>query len=188
MSTAHALGSRRPASLLVGLAFALLTLALPAAARADGQSCAGKLSPIAKTADRDTGVEYQVRCELPITGFALVTTSELTGFDVAADVFDPVSAGGGIRGDDRLGECAGDIPSFGFSCAGTYSGQGRVIRSGFDTTKNPCARTSRGDLKLRASIVVVSAGKISGPYELGQPRGCARVHKSGRKAKAKHGR
>jgi hypothetical protein len=183
MSTAHALGSRRLASLLGVLAFALLTLALPAVARADGQSCAGRLTPIAKSADRDTGVAYQLRCELPITGFALVTTSELTGFDVSADVFDPVSAGSGIRGDDRLGECSGDIPSFGFRCAGTYSGQGRVIRSGFDTTKNPCARTSAGELKLRASVVVLTAGKLSGPYELGQPRGCPRVHKAGKKAK-----
>lgn len=181
MSTAHAPGSRRMASLLAALAFALLTLALPAAARADAQSCAGKLNPIAKTADRDTGVAYQFRCYLPITGFGLVTTSELTGFDVTADVFDPATLGGGIRGDDRFGECAGDIPSFGFSCVGTYSGKSRVIRAGFDATANPCARTSGGDLTLRASIVVVTGGKVSGPYDLGQPRGCPRVHKSGKK-------
>ena len=179
MSTAHVSGSRRLASLVGALALALL--ALPAAARADDQSCGGTLKPIAKTADRDTGVTYQFRCALPITGFALVTTTELTGFDVSADVFDSDSAGGGIRGDDRFGDCAGDIPSYGFRCAGTYSGKSRFIRSAFDTTANPCARASDRELKLRASVIVLNkGGKLSGPYQLSRPRGCPRGHKSGK--------
>src|SRR5262245_41333121 len=112
MSTALAPGSRRAASLLGALALALV-LALPATASADGQSCSGKLKRIAKTADRDTGVDYQLRCAEPITAFALVTSTELVGFDVSADVFDPASAGGNIRGDDRLGNCSGELPSSG---------------------------------------------------------------------------
>lgn len=185
MSTAHVSGSRRLVSLL-GAALALALLALPAAARADDQSCGGTLKPIAKTADRDTGVAYQFRCALPISAFALVTTTELTGFDVSADVFDPASAGGGIRGDDRLGECVGDIPSYGFFCTGKYSGQGRIIRSAFDATDNPCARTADGDLKLRASVVVLNtSGKLSGPFQLSKPRGCPRAHKSGKRKTSK---
>jgi hypothetical protein len=186
MSMAHAPGSRRYLSLLGALALALIALAVPAAARADDQSCSGKLKRIAKTEDRDTGVAYQLRCAQPITAFVLVTPIELTGFDVSADVFDPASAGGGIRGDDRLGNCTGDIPSFGFTCAGTYSAQNRVIRSAFDTTANPCGRTKSGDLKLWASAVVLNeTGELAGPYPLSKIRGCPRAHKSG---KHKHGK
>jgi hypothetical protein len=173
MSMALAPGSRRAASLLGALALALLVLALPATASADGQSCSGKLKRIAKTADRDTGVSYQLRCAEPITAFALVASTELVGFDVAADVFDPASAGGNIRGDDRLGNCAGDLPSSGFTCAGTYSAQNRLIKSAFDTTASPCARTKDGDLKLWASVIVLNkTGTISGPFLLSKVRGC----------------
>jgi hypothetical protein len=180
MSTALAPGTRRLLSVL-GL-LVLLALVLPAASRADGQSCSGKLKRLSKTEDRDTGVMYQFRCSQPITAFALISTRELTGFDVSADVFDPASAGGAIRGDDRLGNCGGDIPSFGFSCAGTYSAQNRIIRSNFDTTGNPCARDRRRELKLRAAVVVVDdQGALVGPFQLSKIRGCPRAHKPGRK-------
>jgi hypothetical protein len=173
MSTALAPGSRRAASLLGALALALLVLALPATASADGQSCSGKLKRIAKTADRDTGVDYQLRCAEPITAFALVSSIELVGFDVSADVFDPASAGGNIRGDDRLGNCSGELPSSGFTCAGTYSAQNRLIKSSFDTMANPCARSKGGDLKLWASVVVLNeSGSLSGPFPLSKVRGC----------------
>lgn len=180
MSTALASESRRLVSVIGVLA--LLALVLPAAARADGQSCAGKLKRLPKTEERDTGVMYQFRCAQPITAFALITTSELTGFDVSADVFDPASAGGAIRGDDRLGNCGGDIPSFGFRCSGTYSAQNRIIRSNFDATGNPCARAASGERKLRAAVVVVDPeGALAGPFPLSKIRGCPRVHKSGGK-------
>jgi hypothetical protein len=167
------------------LVIGLLALALPAAARAD-QSCGGKLKRLAKTEDRDTGVMYQLRCAQPITAFALISTSELTGFDVSADVFDSAAAGGGIRGDDRLGNCSGALPSFGFTCAGTYSAQNRIIRSNFDTTRNPCARDADRELKLRASVVVAGEdGTLSGPFLLSKIRGCPRGHNS---SKRRHGR
>ena len=175
MSTVLAPRSRRAASLLGALALALLVLALPASASADDQSCSGKLKRIAKTADRDTGVMYQLRCAQPIKAFALIASTELVGFDVSADVFDPASAGGGIRADDRLANCSGDLPSSGFNCAGTYSAQNRLIRSAFDTTADPCARTAEGDLKLWASVIVLNdSGSLSGPFLLSKVRGCPR--------------
>lgn len=174
----------------LAVAVALLALALPAVASADDQSCGGKLKRIPKTEERDTGVMYQFRCAQPITAFALVSPLEIIGFDVSADVFDPASAGGGIRGDDRLANCSGTMPSFGFTCAGTYSAQNRLIRAGFDTTGDPCARTrgSWGDLKLVANVVVQNkSGSVSGPFTLHKIRGCPPAHKpSKHKRRARH--
>jgi hypothetical protein len=178
--------SRRVASLLGVLALTLLVLALPAMASADDQSCSGKIKRIPKTEDRDTGVSYQLRCTQPISAFALAASTELIGWDVTADVFDPASAGGGIRGDDRLADCHGDLPSTGFACAGTYSAANRMIRGAFDTTEDPCARTSDRDLKLWASVFVLNkTGTISGPYVLSKVRGCPRPHKHAKKHPSK---
>jgi hypothetical protein len=175
MSTAHASGSRRFALLLPVLALALLALALPGTAGAKStQFCLGTIKPIKATSERDTGVDYQFSCHDAIASFALITSREITSFDVSADVFDPASAGGAIRGDDRLGECEGEAPSRGFLCAGKYSGQGRVVTSSFDTTENPCKRRADKSLLLNASIVVMSAdGELNGPYRLGKAiKGC----------------
>jgi hypothetical protein len=178
--------SRRVASLLGVLALALLVLALPAVASADDQSCSGKIKRIPKTDDRDTGVMYQLRCAQPISAFALAASTELIGWDVSADVFDAASAGGGIRGDDRLADCHGDLPSTGFACAGVYSAQNRIIRGAFDTTADPCARTSDRDLKLWASVFVLNkTGSLSGPFLLSKVRGCPRAVKHGKKHHAK---
>jgi hypothetical protein len=190
MSTAHASGSRRFALLLGALALALLALALPSTAGAKStQFCVGSIKPVKATSERDTGVDYQFSCHDAITSFALITSRELTSFDVSADVFDPAGAGGAIRGDDRLGECEGEAPSRGFLCTGTYSGEGRVVKSSFDTTDNPCARRADKSLLLNASIVVMSAdGELNGPYRLGNAiKGCPKpARKKHKKKHSKH--
>jgi hypothetical protein len=187
MSTAHASGSRRLALLLPALALALLVLALPSTAGASStQFCLGTITPIKATSERDTGVDYQFSCHDGITSFALVTSTELSAFDVAGDVFDPESAGSAIRGDDRFNECEGDIPGFGFICTGTYSAQNRVIKASFDATGNPCARDADKNLLLKASVIVRSAdGKLNGPYRLGKAiKGCPKPAKKKSKKKS----
>jgi hypothetical protein len=184
MSTAHASGSRRFALLLPVLA--LLLLALPSTAGASTtQFCLGTVTPIKATSERDTGASYQFSCHDAITSFALVTSSELSSFDVTADVFDNAAAGGGLRGDDRFGECEGELPGSGFVCNGTYSGQNRVIKMSFDTTDNPCARDAGGNLLLKTAVVVRTFdGKLNGPYRLGKTiKGCP---KPAKKSKSKH--
>jgi hypothetical protein len=172
----------------LALAFAVLAaaLALPSAAAAE-QGCFGSLKTMPKTAERDTGVSFEFACREPAKAFTLIATQELISFDASADVFDSVAQGEAIRGDDRFGECAGEIPSFGFVCAGTYSALGRLVRGNFDTTKNPCARdkVSRKQL-LHASIVVLgTTGTLSGPYELDKPTGCPRSTASTKKHERK---
>jgi hypothetical protein len=167
---------RRFAPLVAALALAVL--ALPSAAQAE-QFCYGNIKPMEATPERDTGVAYEFTCREPVKAFNVSTTTQLAAFDVAADVFDPESAGGAIRGDDRFSECEGDIPSFGFSCGtGGNLGFGRFTRAGFDTTSDPCARDATNHIALKASLVVANAnGKLAGPYNLGKPKGCPKPKK-----------
>jgi hypothetical protein len=191
MHTALPDGSRRLRPLafaLVAFAFALaLALALPSASQAaDDQFCYGNVKPIKPDAERDTGAAYEFSCRAAITGFALVSTSGIASFDVAADVFDSPGEGGVIRGDDRFGECEGDIPSFGFRCTGTYTGIGRFVRGTFDGVDSPCARDATGHVAARDSLIVVNkTGKVAGPYELGKAKHCPKAKKT-KKTKAKH--
>lgn len=193
MHTALPDGSRRPRPLvfaLVAFAFALsLALALPSASHAaDDQFCYGGVKPIKPDAERDTGAAYEFSCRAAITGFALISTTQIASFDVAGDVFDSPAEGGAIRGDDRFGECEGDLPSFGFRCSGTYTGIGRFVRATFDGVDSPCARDATGHVAARYTLVVVNkTGKVAGPYELGKPKHCPKAKKA-KKAKKHSGR
>jgi hypothetical protein len=175
---------------LVAFTFALaltLTLALPSASRAaDDQFCYGGVKPIKPDAERDTGAAYEFSCRAAISGFALLSTAGIASFDVAADVFDSDGEGGALRGDDRFGECEGDLPGFGFRCSGTYTGIGRFVRATFDGVDSPCARDQAGHVAARYSLVVVNkTGRIAGPYELGKPKGCPKAKKAKVKANRK---
>lgn len=184
MHTALPYGSRRWWALALTLCATALALALPSASNAaDSQFCFGNVTPIKPTAERDTGATYEFSCGAAITGFALVSSSEIASFDVAADVFDAPADGGAIRGDDRFGECEGDLPGFGFHCNGTYSAKGRLIRATFDGTDSVCARDSKRQVIARYSVIVTNAaGKVAGPYDLGRPHHCPKP----KKAKKKH--
>lgn len=170
----------------IGLSALAVAVALPSAAQAaDDMTCYGKLTA-AKTAERDTGVAYQWACNQAVKTFALVTTVPTASFDATADVFDPKELGGALRGDDRFGECEGELPGLGFTCGtGSYGGFSRVTKGEFDTMDDPCARDADRHLRLAASLIVEStSGKLSGPFFLGKVSGCPKPAKPA-KAKAK---
>jgi F0F1-type ATP synthase membrane subunit c/vacuolar-type H+-ATPase subunit K len=172
----------------LGLALACLAAALaqPSAAAAD-QACFGTMKKLPVRSERDTGVGYEFSCSEPAKAFFLLTTSELSFFDVSADVFDSAANGGAIRGDDRFGECEGTLPSAGFGCAGTYSAGGRLVRGSFDTAGSPCARNPKTrKVMLHAALIVEGAtGKLSGPFDLLKPAGCPKAKTAKRHKRAK---
>jgi hypothetical protein len=175
---------RRFAPLVAALALGVV--ALPSEARAE-QFCYGDIKPIEATPERDTGVTYEFTCREPVKAFNVTTTTKLSAFDVAADVFDPDSGGAAIRADDRFGECEGGIPSYGFSCSGLNNGFSRWTRATFDTETDPCGKDATNHIALKASIVVAGLnGKLSGPFVLGKPKGCPKPVKAKKKAKSKH--
>lgn len=176
MQTVLTSRSRWLAGLPVALVALTAWLAVPSTAAAD-QLCYGSITPIKPSGERDTGVDYEFACREPVSAYFLVSSRELSAFDVSADVFDPQPLGGAIRGDDRFGECEGATPSYGFGCTGTYSSFGRLIRASFDTTDPACARDkTTNKLTLSAQVIVGDAkGRLSGPYRLARPKACNRA-------------
>ena len=176
---------RRFAMLVAALALGVL--ALPSAAKAE-QFCYGDIAAIEATPERDTGVTYEFTCREPVRAFSFTTSVRLSAFDVAADVFDPEAQGGAIRGDDRFSECEGAIPSYGFTCGtGINTGLGRFTRATFDTESAPCTRDKSNHIALAAWVTVqnVTNGRLSGPFPLGKPKGCAAPATKAKKKKAK---
>ena len=186
MHTALSDGPRRRRLLLLTLVALSASLALPAIGHAaDDQFCYGAVKPIKADAERDTGASYEFSCRSAVSAFALTSTSRFASFDVTADVFDSPGEGGALRGDDRFGECEGDIPGTGFHCGGTYTGIGRFVKGTFDGVDAPCTRDARGYVKARYTLIVANkAGKVAGPFELGKPKGCPKP----KKARAKKSR
>jgi hypothetical protein len=179
----------KPIALCVGAL--VLAVALPATAQAaDEQFCYGKITPIEKTTERDAGVDYQFVCAQALKSFAITTTAQTASFDVSADVFDPEQLGGGLRGDDRFGECEGDLPGYGFNCgAGGYGGFGRIVKATFDTMSDPCARGADRHVILRAALVTQSTtGKLSGPFDLGLISGCPKPAKAKAQSRKHNGK
>ena len=177
---------RRFAMLVAALALGVL--ALPSAAKAE-QFRYGDIASIEATPERDTGVTYEFTCREPVKAFSVTTSVRLSAFDVAADVFDPEAQGGAIRGDDRFSECEGAIPSYGFTCGtGGNSGFGRPTRATFDTELSPCARDKSNRVALIAWVTVLNNtnGRLSGPFPLGKPKGCAAPAKKPKKKAKKH--
>lgn len=189
MHTATTPRARWTAGLGLALACLAAALAQPSIAAAE-QACYGSTKTLPVTQERASGVGYEFACSEPAKAFFLLTTVELSSFDVSADVFDPASAGGAIRGDDRFGECEGEIPSTGFGCAGTYGAGGRLVRGTFDTDGSACARDKRTrKVLLHATLIVEGAtGKLSGPYELIKPNGCPKAKLTKKHAANKHKR
>jgi hypothetical protein len=87
MHTATTPRARWMAGLGLALACLAAALAQPSIAAAE-QACYGSTKTLPNTEERDNGVSYEFACNEPAKAFFLLTTSELSFFDVSADVFD----------------------------------------------------------------------------------------------------
>jgi hypothetical protein len=130
---------------------------------------AGKPQP----GDDDAQVQYVFACGGPITGFQIQPQIGDTGFSTDVSVFDlrntPVTT-------DSF-TCNGDFPGWGINCVGKYTGdQYAKITGTFSIGTALCAEP-----RVDPLLTVVYAGAdskgvvtqaISGPYDLGRPRGC----------------
>lgn len=185
MNTVLTPWSRWLAGLPIALVVLTAWLAVPSSAGAE-QLCYGSITPLKPTGERESAVDYEFACREPVSAFFLVSSRELSAFDVSADVFDPQPQGGAIRGDDRFGECEGQTPGYGFGCTGSYSSFGRLVRASFDTSDPPCARDkTTNKLTLSAQVIVGDAkGRLSGPYRLARPKACNRAPFAAPKAPA----
>jgi hypothetical protein len=129
---------------------------------------AGKPQP----GDDDPQVQYVFACGGPITGYQLQPQIGDTGFSTDASVFD--LQGNAVTTDAFT--CQGDFPGWGVNCIGKYSGNYNKILGTFSIGTALCAEPRVDPLLTVVSASVDGKGAvtqaISGPYDLGRPRGC----------------
>jgi hypothetical protein len=82
--------------------------------------------------------------------------------------------------------CYGDIAAIEATPerdTGVNQGLGRFTRASFDTDASPCARDKANRIALAAWVTVqnVNNGRLSGPFPLGKPKGCAAPAKKAKK-------
>ena len=174
---------RRPALLAV-LACALLVAAVAVGifssdARAfavpdpSNITCKGHISGgNAEPGDDDQQVAYSFACDSPITGYQIQSQIGDTGFDASTTV---TGLDGNPVPTDAF-NCAGDFPGYGINCTGTYSGQWKVVNGQFSIGTKLCDEPRVDPLLTVTYATADSKGVItqyiSGPFDLGRPRGC----------------
>jgi len=130
---------------------------------------AGKPQP----GDDSTQVQYVFACGGPITGYQIQPQISDTGFSTDVSVFDV--KGAPIVTDSFT--CNGDFPGWGFNCVGKYTGDQYGKITGTFSIDGKLCDEPRVDPLL--TVVYASADSkgivtqaISGPYDLGRPKGC----------------
>jgi hypothetical protein len=160
--------------LLAVLALAVSAPLAGASANPNNYDCGGHIEAgKPQPGDDSTQVQYVFACGGPITGYQIQPQIGDTGFSTDVSVFD--LKGAPIVTDSFT--CNGDFPGWGFNCVGKYTGdQYGKITGTFSIDGKLCDEPRVDPLvtvvyaTADAKGVVTQA--ISGPYDLGRPRGC----------------
>jgi len=163
--------------LLVAVAF-FLALSFTSTAFAEEENpntmaCGGHLTKGTQDpADPDTGVvEYTVGCNGKISGYSLVSTREIDGYET--EIFGRDSALKEIVATDFF-SCGGDTPGFGINCVGSTSWGWRLMTGTFTIVGDVCAEP-RVSVQMIATSIVSGKQAITGPFNIGRPRGCPKA-------------
>jgi hypothetical protein len=164
------------------LTFAVWTPLAHAGANANDYDCgghieAGKPAP----GDDDAQVQYTFACGGPITGYQIQPQIGDTGFSTDVSVFD--KTGNAVTTDSFT--CNGDFPGWGINCIGKYTGdQYANVIGQFSIGTKLCAEPRVDPLLTVTYATADSKGVItqyiSGPYDLGRPRGCPKSASGGK--------
>jgi hypothetical protein len=131
--------------------------------------------------DDSTQVQYVFACGGPITGYQIQPQISDTGFSTDVSVFDqqknPVTT-------DSF-TCNGDFPGWGFNCIGKYTGTTYANIVGTFSIDGKLCDEPRVDPLLTVVYATADAKgvvtqAISGPYDLGRPRGCPKSAQGGK--------
>jgi hypothetical protein len=154
--------------------FALL-LATPALSQAEesnpnNYSCLGSLAPGAPEAgSEDQQVNYTFYCNGPITGYQVESQIPVTGIQSP-----PLVSKERIALADSF-SCSGEIPGYAINCVGLAKAGYENVTGQFAIGTKLCAEP-RVDALLTVTYVYLEKGvltqAISGPFDLGRPKGC----------------
>jgi hypothetical protein len=161
---------------LVGFTLAL-ALAVPAVSHAEesnpnNYSCIGNLAAgTPEVGSEEQQVTYKFYCDGPITGYQLQAQVPLTGVEAPPLV---TSNATGVATTDTF-SCSGEVPGYADNCVGATQAGYDTIAGQFSIGSKLCAEP-RVDPLLTVTYAYLEKGvvtqAISGPYDLGRPRGC----------------
>jgi hypothetical protein len=158
--------------------FVALLLATPAIGHAEetnpnNDNCIGSLAAGQPEAgDEEQQVQYTFYCNGPITGYQLQAQVPLTGIEGQPLVTS-------IPADKPLTDtfsCSGEIPGYALNCVGSTKTSYETVTGQFAIGAKLCAEP-RVDTLLTVTYAYLEKGvvtqAISGPFDLGRPKGCA---------------
>jgi hypothetical protein len=161
---------------LVGCSLALL-LATPAISRAEetnpnNSSCLGSLAAgTPEVGSEEQQVQYTFYCTGPITGYQLQAQVPLTGVQ-SPPLVTSIPAGTPLS--DTF-SCSGEVPGYALNCVGATKAGYETITGQFAIGTKLCAEP-RVDPLLTVTYAYLEKGviiqAISGPFDLGRPKGC----------------
>lgn len=173
---------------LVAIAASLVLLARsgdPAVADNNPNSydCRGHIGKGAPTPDDPTAtqVKYVFACSGPITGYQVQPDHAVQSLET--EVFATDATTKQVVPTDAF-SCSGDLPGYGVNCIGTYQGNYENVEGTFSINEKLCAEPRVDPLLTVVYATTNAAGKvvqaISGPYDLGRPRGCPKSARGGK--------
>jgi hypothetical protein len=157
--------------------FAALLLAAPAISQAEeanpnNYNCLGSIAAGApEPGSEEQQVKYTFYCNGPITGYQLQAQVPLTGIS-SPPLVTSIPAGTPLN--DTF-SCSGEVPGIAVNCVGAAKAGYETITGQFAIGRKLCAEP-RVDPLLTVVFASVEKGaavqSISGPFDLGRPKGC----------------
>jgi hypothetical protein len=160
-----------------------LLLALPSISRAEesnanNDSCIGQESGgMPEEGSEEQQVAYSFYCDGPITGYQLAAQVPLTGAEGAPLVSELTTTGleGGGKALNDTFSCSSEVPGYAINCVGANKNGYELVTGQFAIGKKLCVEP-RVDTLLTVTYAYLEKGvvtlAISGPYDLGRPKGC----------------
>jgi hypothetical protein len=169
-------------AVIVGLL--AMALAAPAVSQAEeGQNpnnlnCIGQLAAgTPEEGSEEQQVAYTFYCNGPITGYQLAAQVPVTGVQ-GQPLVSTLTTGGlktpGTALNDSF-SCGGEVPGYALNCVGLAKAGREIVQGQFAIGKKLCVEP-RVDPLLTVTYAYLEKGvitqAISGPFDLGRPKGC----------------
>jgi hypothetical protein len=174
--TAHRQARWSLVAIVGSIALLLATPALSHAEEANpnNYACLGQIAKgLPEAGSEEQQVQYKFYCNGPITGYQLQAQIPLTGIQ-SPPIVTLVQTGAPLT--DSF-SCSGEVPGYALNCVGAAKAGYEQVSGQFAIGKKLCAEP-RVDPLLTVTYAYLEKGAvtqaISGPYDLGRPKGCPR--------------
>jgi hypothetical protein len=152
----------------------------PPASNPNNYECSGGLSAgKAETGGEGTPVQYEFKCNGPLTGYQVQTQLPITGIEGSPLVAN--YAGTPLK---ESFSCGGAFPGYAVNCVGATTAEANERITGQFTIGWKLCTEPRVDALLSVTYAylekTVITQAISGPFDLGRPKGCPATAQSGK--------